>query len=201
MAAIKKTARTSVFSDPSLALNSLFGEILDWMLAPLLLVWPISIAVTHHVAEEIANQPYDAVLAEQLVKVVHNLTITPEGITVRLPRSQADMADDGDADKQYYQLAIAGGELLAGDKEIPAVSVIDNRGAPGEVQFRSGSVMGERVRIAYRFLPLQGMRGPCWCRSPKRASSATSCHRGSFPACCCRSSSSFRWRRYSSGWA
>ncbi|MEG0043452.1 MAG: sensor histidine kinase, partial [Massilia sp.] len=27
--------------------HSLFGEILDWMLAPLLLLWPMSIAITY----------------------------------------------------------------------------------------------------------------------------------------------------------
>ncbi|MBT9499312.1 MAG: sensor histidine kinase N-terminal domain-containing protein, partial [Zoogloea sp.] len=43
--------------------NSLFGEILDWMLAPLLFLWPISIIVTHNVANSIANQPYDQALA------------------------------------------------------------------------------------------------------------------------------------------
>jgi two-component system sensor histidine kinase TctE len=45
------------------AANSLFGEILDWMLAPLLFLWPISIIVTHNVADSIANQPYDQALA------------------------------------------------------------------------------------------------------------------------------------------
>ena len=44
--------------------NSLFGEILDWMLAPLLFLWPISIIVTHNVADSIANQPYDLALAD-----------------------------------------------------------------------------------------------------------------------------------------
>src|SRR5690606_41545423 len=44
--------------------NSLFGEILDWLLAPLLVLWPISIIFTHSVADNIANQPYDLVLAD-----------------------------------------------------------------------------------------------------------------------------------------
>jgi two-component system sensor histidine kinase TctE len=38
---------------------SLFGEILDWMLAPLLLLWPMSVALTWLVAQSIANRPYD----------------------------------------------------------------------------------------------------------------------------------------------
>ena len=42
--------------------RSLFGEILDWMLAPLLLLWPMSIAVTYLVAKSIANGPFDRAL-------------------------------------------------------------------------------------------------------------------------------------------
>ncbi|MCD8515292.1 MAG: sensor histidine kinase, partial [Burkholderiaceae bacterium] len=34
--------------------RSLFGEILDWMLTPLLLLWPLSLALTWFVAQGIA---------------------------------------------------------------------------------------------------------------------------------------------------
>jgi len=44
--------------------RSLFGEILDWMLAPLLLLWPMSLGLTGVVAQEIANRPYDRDLGE-----------------------------------------------------------------------------------------------------------------------------------------
>ena len=44
--------------------GSLFGEILDWMLAPLLLIWPISVALTWLVAQGIASRPYDRELGE-----------------------------------------------------------------------------------------------------------------------------------------
>ncbi|KMZ12452.1 Transcriptional regulatory protein qseB [Candidatus Burkholderia humilis] len=42
--------------------RSLFGEIFDWMLAPLLLLWPMSIAVTYLIAKSIANEPFDRAL-------------------------------------------------------------------------------------------------------------------------------------------
>ena len=45
--------------------RSLFGEILDWMLAPLLLLWPMSMALTWLVAQSIANQPFDRALGRQ----------------------------------------------------------------------------------------------------------------------------------------
>ncbi|MGZ3238233.1 MAG: sensor histidine kinase N-terminal domain-containing protein, partial [Burkholderiaceae bacterium] len=62
--------------------RSLFGEILDWILVPLLLLWPVSIAITYVVAKSIANQPFDralddnvTVLAQQ-VKEVSGKTVT-----------------------------------------------------------------------------------------------------------------------------
>ena len=45
--------------------HSLFGEILDWMLAPLLLLWPMSIAITYLVAKSIANGPFDHALEDE----------------------------------------------------------------------------------------------------------------------------------------
>lgn len=153
MATPEKAKRSSVFSDPNPALNSLFGEILDWLLAPLLLVWPISIAATHHIADEIANQPYDYVLADQLSQIVRNMKVTPDGVTVTLPKSTSAQALDDDLDKQYYQVAIVGGELIAGDEEMPPLPIATLH-VPGEMQFRNGDVMGERVRIAFQLLPL-----------------------------------------------
>ena len=44
---------------------SLFGEILDWMLTPLLLIWPVSLALTWLVAQELANKPFDRALARR----------------------------------------------------------------------------------------------------------------------------------------
>jgi two-component system sensor histidine kinase TctE len=149
----EKTRHPSIFSDPNPTLNSLFGEILDWMLAPLLLVWPISIAATHHIADDIANQPYDYVLAEQVGQIVRNMKITADGITVSLPKTPSAQAADDEADKQFYQVAVAGGDLVAGDEEVPPLPVA-NRRVPGEVQFRNDNVMGERVRIAYQLVPL-----------------------------------------------
>ena len=39
--------------------RSLFGEILDWMLTPLLLLWPISLVLTWFVAQSVAGKPFE----------------------------------------------------------------------------------------------------------------------------------------------
>ena len=46
--------------------RSLFGEILDWMLTPLLLLWPVSLALTWLVAQSIAGKPFDRARARLL---------------------------------------------------------------------------------------------------------------------------------------
>jgi two-component system sensor histidine kinase TctE len=150
--AVAKKRRPSVFSDPTPALNSLFGEILDWMLAPLLLVWPISIAATHHIADGIANQAYDHVLAEHVVRIAREMKIVSEGVHVSLPPPATSPSVGDDIDRQYFQVAVAGGEFVAGTAEVPALRAGDEH-QPGVVLFRNGSLMGEPVRIAYQLVP------------------------------------------------
>lgn len=164
MAAPEKTVagkqrRPSVFSDPTPALNSLFGEILDWMLAPLLLVWPISIAATHHIADSIANQAYDHVLAEHVARIAHEMKITSEGVHVVLPDAIPVASEDDDIDRQYFQAAVAGGEVISGTAEVPALRPGDEI-APGTILFRNGNLMGEPVRIAYQLVPSPGDARP-----------------------------------------
>src|SRR5262249_29783339 len=57
--------------------RSLFGEILDWMLAPLLLLWPMSVALTWLVAQGIANRPYDRELGQLAHSVARDVRNDP----------------------------------------------------------------------------------------------------------------------------
>ena len=57
--------------------RSLFGEILDWMLTPLLLLWPVSLALTWLVAQSIAGKPFDRLLQEMLCEPLKPLPLKP----------------------------------------------------------------------------------------------------------------------------
>ena len=58
--------------------RSLFGEILDWMLAPLLLLWPMSVVLTWLVAQGIANRPFDREL-QDMVRVLSEQVVIASG--------------------------------------------------------------------------------------------------------------------------
>lgn len=148
----EKKRRPSVFSDPNPTPNSLFGEILDWMLAPILLVWPISIAVTHSIADQIADQAYDHVLAEHVVRIVREIQVSPEAVMASVPPPAAPLTLEDESDRQFFQVAVAGGEVIAGTVEIPPLRGGDET-ASGIVHFRNGTLLGEPVRIAYQLLP------------------------------------------------
>ncbi len=84
--------------------NSLFLEILDWMLAPLLLLWPVSIAVTNHIAHEIADTPYDGALTDA-ARVLGYYIESLENPVVRLPAAiQTTLAGDA-TDIRYYRVS------------------------------------------------------------------------------------------------
>jgi two-component system sensor histidine kinase TctE len=144
----RRPERTPVFGTPSVP-NSLFGEILDWMLAPLLLLWPISIAATHHVANDIANEPYDQALAENVSAISRLVRVVDGKVTVSLPASAKTILHADEQDDLYFQVRTSQGKLLAGDEQLPAPSG-DGEPASSEVQFRDERLAGDPIRVAYK---------------------------------------------------
>ncbi|GLT21339.1 two-component system sensor kinase [Zoogloea oryzae] len=139
------------------AFNSLFGEILDWMLAPLLFLWPISIIVTHNVANSIANQPYDQALAVNVRAIARLVKVEGTLARVNFPAPARLILRADEDDTVYYQVLGFKGELLAGDKDIPPIAAPDNV-EPDLVMFRDEQIAGEEVRVAYQFLqPVDGV--------------------------------------------
>ena len=137
--------------------RSLFGEILDWMLAPLLLLWPMSVILTWLVAQGIANKPFDRELGEMVrvlskQVVIRNSREPSEAVaTFVLPAGASEILRTDEADTIYYQVLGLRGEFLSGDRTLP-VPADEDRGPPGEVQFRDDVVNNDNVRVAYLWL-------------------------------------------------
>ncbi|HEX9172911.1 MAG TPA: sensor histidine kinase N-terminal domain-containing protein, partial [Telluria sp.] len=84
--------------------HSLFGEILDWMLAPLLLLWPMSIAITYLVAKSIANQPFDHALEDSVTVLAQQVREIDGIVVARLPGSARDILRADDVESVYFQV-------------------------------------------------------------------------------------------------
>jgi two-component system sensor histidine kinase TctE len=143
--------------------HSLFGEILDWMLAPLLLLWPMSIFLTYLVAQSIADRPYDRDLGVVVRAISQQAGIDPaQGdepplVRMRMPAMAAELLRTEDTDSVYFQVLGARGEFVAGDEGLPVPD--EPIGRLGELQFRNETMRDDAVRVAYMWVPLPGHAG------------------------------------------
>jgi two-component system sensor histidine kinase TctE len=133
--------------------RSLFGEILDWMLTPLLLLWPISLVLTWLVAQNIAGKPFDRALEYNARAMAQLITINHSRASFALPRPARELLRADDSDTVYYQVIGPKGEFLSGERALPAPApeeplLID------EVRIRDDMVKGFDVKVAYLWVNL-----------------------------------------------
>jgi two-component system sensor histidine kinase TctE len=95
--------------------RSLLGEILDWMLAPLFLLWPMSIAITYVVAQNLANTPYDLNLANALQVLGQQVEMTDDVVALRMSPSARLALRIRENDGVFWKAIGPNGDLLGGD--------------------------------------------------------------------------------------
>src|SRR5450830_684232 len=146
----KGKRRTAIATQPEERIQrSMFGEILDWMLAPLLLLWPMSIAITYLIAQSIANQPFDRALEDSVTVLAQQVSEVNGKTVARLPVSARDLLRADDIDNIYFQITGPRGEFVEGDRDMPPAPNEDDRLGLGTVLFRNDILHGNDVRIAY----------------------------------------------------
>ena len=140
--------------------RSLFGEILDWMLAPLLLIWPMSVALTWLVAQGIANRPYDRELGDMARALAQEVTVeytsgrAPQDAAMlrRLERTEAQLVRADNDEHVYFQLLGTRGEFIAGEASLQVPP--DGAQPDGTVRYRDDILRDDPVRVAYIWLPI-----------------------------------------------
>lgn len=131
--------------------RSLFGEILDWMLTPLLLLWPISLALTWLVAQNIAGKPFDRALEYNVQALAKLVVVKNNQVQFNLTAPAREILRADDTDLVYYQVMGTHGEHLSGEHDLPAPPDED-KPTNGEVRLREDIIQGEDVRVAYTWL-------------------------------------------------
>ena len=135
---------------------SLFGEILDWLLVPLMLLWPVSVVLTYVSAQALSNPPYDRALAESTQALADQLKMKDGRLIADLPLPAREILRADDTDTVYFQVLGLRGELMAGDPELPLPD--ENEAiVTGQVQFRNNHLHGVEVRIAYLYTAPVGL--------------------------------------------
>jgi two-component system sensor histidine kinase TctE len=155
LAAVQQGSVGPTFEPPQ---RSLFGEILDWMLAPLFLLWPMSVAITYVVAQAIANAPYDRGLANDVQGLAQQVREVDGRAALPLPLPATGMLRADATDSVVYLVLGSRGEHLGGDRELPLPPTLEPP-QPGLIQYRDGVLRGAGIRIAYTWVEFGGTRG------------------------------------------
>ncbi|CAN7202642.1 sensor histidine kinase N-terminal domain-containing protein [Pseudorhodoferax sp. LjRoot39] len=134
--------------------RSLFGEILDWMLTPLLLLWPVSLVLTWLVAQGIAGNPFDRALEHNVRALAQQVALPKSGrLQFSLPPPAHELLRADESDQVFFQVLGPRGELLAGEREL-ALPRDAERPQPGEVRLRDDELRGLGLRVAYTWVAL-----------------------------------------------
>ncbi len=121
------------------------------MLAPLLVVWPLSIGVTHYFATNVANFPYDQALREQVMAIARQVKFDAGLPQIALPGAARAFLRSDEIDSVYFHVLGPDGKVVVGDPELPLsqetgyLATID----PGEVHFRDDETSGQDLRVAF----------------------------------------------------
>ena len=128
--------------------NSLFGEILDWMLTPLLLLWAITFGLTWLVAEGIAKVPFDRGLGHNARALAQLVQIDQQRVKFALPQPAREILHADETDQVYYQVMGSQGEFLSGERLLPTPQE-DEKLVTNELRMRDDILKGTPIRVAY----------------------------------------------------
>ena len=130
---------------------SLLVEILDWLLAPIIVLWPLSVVITFWVANTIANIPYDGALRDAVSALAQHVRFEGGRAVVVLPSAASSFLRSDERDTVWFQVRGTRGEVLAGDRELQEIFPEEHQ-TQNVVYFRDDDWHHEPVRIAFMFV-------------------------------------------------
>ena len=120
------------------------------MLAPLFLLWPMSVAITYVVAQNIANVPYDRALANNLHVLTRQVHAQDGRATLKMTDAAREVLRADETDSVFWLALGSRGEYLGGDRALP----LPGQPSPGQVLYEDDTLRGFGVRMAYTWVDL-----------------------------------------------
>jgi two-component system, OmpR family, sensor histidine kinase TctE len=156
-AAVAGQTQAASFASRPPTTNSIFSEMLDWLLVPLLVMWPISFIAAYFIAFDIANQPYDRALEDTTRALIDQVTYINNNVVIALPNPETNILRADDVDIISYRITADDGTTLAGatgDSRISVIPLDEERYSRNTIHFRDILIDGQEARCAFVFTSL-----------------------------------------------
>lgn len=144
---------TGFMSEGGRANHSLFGEILDWLWVPVMLLIPVSVLLTFAAAKSLSHAPFDRALSDSVNVLAEQIKVRGGRVVADLPVPARDILRADDTDSVYFQVIGHRGEYVSGDRDLP-LPPEGEVPVPGRVKFRNDEMQGVDIRVAYTWVSL-----------------------------------------------
>jgi two-component system sensor histidine kinase TctE len=126
---------------------SLFSKILEWMLMPLLIIWPTCMGITYLVAISLANQVSDRALASDARALSEQLIWQPDRKTFALLVDLRTILSDEEVANVTFRVDDENGRYHLGELNLPPARPEPNS-ANAAATFYNGKLRNVAVRVA-----------------------------------------------------
>ena len=126
---------------PSISLRQ---RLLLAILAPLMLVFAISVFLDYRLAKETADAAFDQSLADAALDIAAHIQTGESQVSVKLSSEAEAMLRSDGSDKIYFAVRDGSGHLLAGDADLPDLRLA----AQGQPEFKDTRFRGAWIRSA-----------------------------------------------------
>ncbi|HEY0590036.1 MAG TPA: sensor histidine kinase [Pseudoduganella sp.] len=146
-----------------LAMGSLRGQLLRWLLLPLVLLEIINTISVYYNAVDAADMAYDRSLLASTRALAERVSIEDGKVVADVPYVALDSFETDTLGRIYYKVTGINGETVSGYDDLPAVpaNVPRSENYPALVRFYHANYNGQPIRIAALLQPVydDNMRG------------------------------------------
>jgi two-component system sensor histidine kinase TctE len=122
------------------------------MLAPLFLLWPMSVAITYIVAINLADAPHDQALTTALAVLSDQIKTEPNGSYAINLSNAAQIALRTQSESGiFWKITDSKNDVIAGDPALPTPAKIAQNTIKPVVHFSDYTSGGFRLRLAYKW--------------------------------------------------
>jgi two-component system sensor histidine kinase TctE len=144
-------------------LGSLRGQLLRWLLLPLILLEILNTVSVYRNAVDAADQAYDRSLLASTRALAERVSVVDGKVVADVPYVALDSFETDTLGRIYYKVTGIKGETVSGYEDLPPVpsNVPRSENYPALVRFYHASYNGQPVRIAALLQPVydDSMRG------------------------------------------
>ncbi|SFM05002.1 sensor histidine kinase [Rugamonas rubra] len=161
-AALRARAATGAAAAPA-ALGSLRGQLLRWLLGPLIVLVLLNAVSVYRNALDAADMAYDRSLLASTRALAERVSVVNGKVVADVPYVALDSFETDTLGRIYYKVTGIRGETVSGYADLPPVpaNVPRSQAYPALVRFYHASYHGQAIRIAALLQPVydDSMRG------------------------------------------